>query len=266
MHKKELVLSSIHLGRKVTVTVILPPNYAFSFRYYPILYLNDGQDIPSLRMEETLYDLFSEHIVPSFIVVGLHANEQRIQEYGTARQADYAGRGSKAGHFTRFVLEELKPYLERHYRIKKQAEHHVYAGFSLGGLSALDIAWNHSDVFPKVGVFSGSLWWRSKALDQGYQEATDRIMHAIVRETIGKPNLKFWLQTGTEDEVSDRNNNGIIDSIDDTLGLIEALQLKGYRLLEDIVYREVEGGRHDQTTWGKVMGEFLVWAFGKDER
>jgi len=265
MHKKELVLSSIHLGRKVNVTVILPPNYAFSFRHYPILYLNDGQDIPSLRLEETLQHLFSEHIVPPFMVVGIHANEQRIQEYGTADRPDYAGRGSKAGHFTHFVLDELKPYLERHYRIKSQATHHVYAGFSLGGLSALDIAWHHSDVFSKVGVFSGSLWWRSKALDQGYNEATDRIMHAIVRESSDKPNLKFWLQTGTEDEVSDRNNNGIIDSIDDTLGLIEELELKGYRQGEDIVYREVEGGRHDQTTWGKVMGEFLQWAFVKDE-
>jgi len=43
--------------------------------------------------------------------------------------------------------------------------------------------------------------------------------------------------------------------------LIEELNLKGYRLNEDIVYREVEGGRHDQTTWGRVMGEFLEWAF-----
>ena len=112
-----------------------------------------------------------------------------------------------------------------------------------------------------MGVFSGSFWWRSKALDQGYNEATDRIMHALVRETPDKPSIKFWLQTGTEDEVSDRNNNGIIDSIDDTLGLIEELKLKGYRLNEDIVYREVVGGRHDQTTWGRVMGEFLEWTF-----
>lgn len=261
MHKKELVLSSIHLGRKVNVTLILPPHYSFSFRHYPVLYLNDGQDLPSLRMEETLHALFTEQNLRPFIVVGIHANEQRIQEYGTANQADYAGRGSKAGHFTHFVLDELKPYIERHYRAKPQAQHNFYAGFSLGGLSALDIVWHHGDVFSKVGVFSGSLWWRSRALDQGYNEATDRIMHALVRETPDKPAIKFWFQTGTEDEVSDRNNNGIIDSIDDTLGLIEELKLKGYRLNEDIVYREVEGGRHDQTTWGRVMGEFLEWTF-----
>lgn len=261
MHKKELVLSSIHLGRKVNVTLILPPNYAFSFRHYPVLYLNDGQDLPSLRMEDTLRDLFSGQLLRPFIVVGIHANQQRIQEYGTANQADYAGRGNKAKHFTHFVIDELKPYIERHYRAKTQPQDNFYAGFSLGGLSALDIVWHHADFFSKVGVFSGSFWWRSKALDQGYNEATDRIMHALVRETPDKPGIKFWLQTGTEDEVSDRNNNGIIDSIDDTLALIEELKQKGYRLNEDIVYREVEGGRHDQTTWGRVMGEFLEWAF-----
>ncbi len=70
MHKKELVLSSIHLGRKVNVTLILPPHYAFSFRHYPVLYLNDGQDLPSLRMEETLHVLFTEHQLRPFIGSG----------------------------------------------------------------------------------------------------------------------------------------------------------------------------------------------------
>ena len=86
-------------------------------------------------------------------------------------------------------------------------------------------------------------------------------MHALICENPQKPAVQFWLQTGTQDEVSDRNNNGIIDSIDDTLGLIEELEKKGYQREKDFVYREVEGGRHDQTTWGKVMPEFLKWMF-----
>ncbi|AEE53612.1 alpha/beta hydrolase [Haliscomenobacter hydrossis] len=261
MHKKELVLSSIHLERKVKITLILPPRYALSFHHYPVLYLNDGQDLPSLRMEESLHQLYSAHEIPHFILVGIHANEQRKHEYGTAKILDYAGRGSKAGKHTHFVLTELKPYIEQHYRANSTPEYNYFAGFSLGGLSALDIVWHHPHVFSKVGVFSGSFWWRSKALDQGYNEATDRIMHALIRENDQKPAVKFWLQTGTEDEVSDRNNNGIIDSIDDTLGLIEELEKKGYQRDEEIVYREVEGGRHDQTTWGRVFPEFLIWVF-----
>ena len=138
----------------------------------------------------------------------------------------------------------------------------AYAGFSLGGLSALDIAWNNADLFNKAGVFSGSFWWRSKELGKGYTDA-DRIAHAMIRETENKPELKFWLQTGTLDETADRNKNGIIDSIDDTIDLVKELEAKGYTRPEDIRYVEMVGGSHNAETWAKAMPKFLVWAFGK---
>jgi len=56
--------------------------------------------------------------------------------------------------------------------------------------------------------------------------------------------------------------NGIIDSIDDTMGLIEELEKKGYDREKDIVYLEYEDGRHDVHTWGRAMPEFLRWAYG----
>jgi len=60
----------------------------------------------------------------------------------------------------------------------------------------------------------------------------------------------------------DRNNNGIIDSIDDTLGLIDELVKKGYNREQDIVYLEYEDGKHDIPTWGRAMPEFLRWSYG----
>jgi enterochelin esterase family protein len=138
----------------------------------------------------------------------------------------------------------------------------AYAGFSLGGLSAFDIAWNNADVFDKVGVFSGSFWWRSKDLTKGYTDA-DRIMHSVIKSTTEKPDLEFWLQTGTKDETTDRNKNGIIDAIDDTIDLIKALEDKGYTRPADIQYVEVVGGSHDTATWAKATPKFLSWAFGR---
>jgi hypothetical protein len=64
------------------------------------------------------------------------------------------------------------------------------------------------------------------------------------------------------DETMDRNNNGIIDSIDDTLDLIKELERKGYRK-EDITYLEFANGKHDIPTWAKAMPEFLKWGWGK---
>ena len=74
---------------------------------------------------------------------------------------------------------------------------------------------------------------------------------------------QFWLQTGTEDEKDDRNNNGVIDSIEDTLDLIAELEKKGFRWGRDIRYVEVKGGHHNQATWSAIMPDFLIWAFGK---
>jgi enterochelin esterase-like enzyme len=65
---------------------------------------------------------------------------------------------------------------------------------------------------------------------------------------------------GTEDETADRNNNGIIDAIDDTLTLMQALQEKGKEELKDFTYVEVEGGKHEPETWSKVLLDFLKWA------
>jgi enterochelin esterase-like enzyme len=136
-----------------------------------------------------------------------------------------------------------------------------FTGFSLGGLMALDAAWNHPDVFSIAGVFSGSLWWRSKALENGYNEVTDRIMHKQIREGRYQAGLRFYFTTGSLDETSDRNNNGIIDSIDDTLALIAELQNKGYQNGTDIQYINYEDGRHDVATWGRALPHFLTWAF-----
>ncbi len=86
----------------------------------------------------------------------------------------------------------------------------------------------------------------------------DRIMQRLVRTGSYHPGLKFFFECGTEDESEDRNGNGIIDSIDDTMDLISALIEKGYKLDKDITYIEIPGGRHDVDTWAKVIPQFLA--------
>lgn len=212
-----------------------------------------------LHLEKTLNRMFQQQEIPPIVVAGIHAGHERKQEYGVISQADFAGRGSKASLHAIFLTEELRPFLLTHYRLYPEATHQFVAGFSLGGLSALDILWHYPQYFSKVGVFSGALWWRSRDLGKGYNDATDRIMHAEIRRGHYRAGLRFWFQAGTDDESSDRNQNGIIDAIDDTLDLIRELERKGYRRGTDITYLEVAGGRHNQETWGAVMPEFLTW-------
>ena len=253
-------LKSVHLKRTVELEFYVPDNLLGN-ENLNLLLLNDGQDAALLGLQETLKNLYAGYKIEPLVVVAIKASADRIQEYGVASQADFLGRGSKAPAYTSFIIEELIPYIQAEVEMPINGKR-AFAGFSLGGLTAFDIAWNHDNYFDAVGVFSGSFWWRSKDLKAGYTD-DDRILHRMIAEAPGKPELKFWLMTGTDDEVADRNKNFIIDSIDDTIDVIKELMKKGYQRSGDIAYYEMVGGKHDVPTWGKAMPAFLTWAFSR---
>ncbi len=255
------VLFSSFLEREVELSVLLPPLAVATAATYPVLYLNDGQDLERLNLQATLDALYAGQLVRPFVVVAPHAGEQRVQEYGTAGHADFNGRGSQAAAYADFVLHELLPFAQANYQASPNPVEAVMAGFSLGGLSAFDLVWHHPEAFAQAGVFSGSFWWRKRALGAGYTPA-DRIMHGLVRAGQPHPSHRFWLQTGTLDERNDRNENGVIDSIEDCLDLVGELLKTGLDARQAIRYVQVEGGHHHPGTWGRVMPDFLMWAFG----
>lgn len=252
-------IHSKFLDRDVVYDVILPPDYELSSQKFKTLYMNDGQDLDALKMEEVLNTLYQNQEIPSFVLIAIHTNQNRIKEYGTAKMADYKGRGDLATKYNQFIINELIKEITQKYKVSTSKDDNYFCGFSLGGLSAMDIVWNNPDLFSKVGVFSGSFWWRKKAYEDGYDDHNDRIMHVLVREKSKNEGQKFWFECGTNDEKDDRNGNGIIDSIDDTLDLIRELENKGYKRETDVIYHEVEGGEHNQKTWSEAMPVFLKW-------
>ncbi len=255
------ILKSDFLKRDVKVDFYLP-NDKRSPDAISLLLINDGQDLPKMPFDEILNDLYNANSISPLLCVGIHCGPERRMEYGIASQKDYLGRGAKASEYTSFVFDELLPFIRKKHFVStfKQKS---FAGFSLGGLMALDIVWNHPHEFSKVGIFSGSLWWRQKGYDDGYSDETDRIMHNQVRETKEiAPWLEFFIQAGLLDEKKDRNKNGVIDSIDDALDLIAELRKIGYNE-EAIKYFEMEDGSHDVPTWGRAFPEFLKWGWGK---
>ena len=258
-------LFSSALGRDVKLDVYLPPDYDKNRSLeYPLVIFNDGQDLSRMSFFHILEDLYADKTLPGLIAAGVHANHDRLREYGTARQPDYKGRGDRAVHYMRFMTEELVPYLDRHYRVTDNPAQRAVAGFSLGGLSAFDIAWARPDIFGVCGVFSGAFWWRWSDVRPEDPDA-DRIMHDIIHTTAQAPDARYWFQCGTLDETDDRNCNGIIDSIDDTQDIIRVLAAKGIHP-GAIRYVEMEGGRHEPGTWGQAMPDFLRWwcaDFGK---
>ena len=279
--QESIQLESVFLGRTVQVDLYLPavlfdPPDDISGSGVSLLLINDGQELGNMGFAGILDDLYSRGILSPLLCAGIHAGPDRKMEYGTAGIPDYQGRGARAADYTRFVFEELIPAIRQKYRAPDFKEK-AFAGFSLGALSAMDIVWHHPEEFSRVGLFSGSFWWRTRDKeDPEYDEDADRIMQRQVREGSYYPWLKFFFECGTEDELEDRNHNGIIDSIDDTQDLIRELVAKGYgreagvpdvsearNAAGDIRYLEIAGGRHEVGTWARAMPEFLMWGWGK---
>lgn len=240
------------------VDIFLPFNYATG-NDYPLVIMNDGQDAKALMLKECMYRLQIQNLTKPFVVAAIHASE-RDKEYGIASKLDYTRRGGKAAAYTKFICSELIPFLQSYISIGKDTSQYSIIGMSLGGLSAFDIAWHNNDSFGIVGIFSGSFWWRSRALDNGYFP-NHRILQNLLANDLSHPKIKFWFEVGTKDEKSDRNNSGIIDAIEDTLDVIQLLRFKGYRLNQEIKYVEVKDGRHDLPTWAAVLPAFFYFAY-----
>lgn len=257
---EQKAIASRHLKRYVIVDCYLPKNITHPASL-SLLLINDGQDLEDMPFAPLLNDLHASGQISPLFCVGIHANKYRRMEYGTAARTDYEGRGAKAKAFQAFVAEELLPFLHKTYAIESFLQQ-AYCGFSLGGLSAVDMVFHYPGLFSLAGVFSGSLWWRSKELGPGYNDETDRIMHQLVREGGHHTGQRYYFMTGSLDETADRNNNGIIDSIDDTLDLIGELKTKGWTD-DDICYINYSDGRHDVPTWGRAFPHFLEWGWGR---
>jgi enterochelin esterase-like enzyme len=242
------------------VDVYLPPGFATnSSQRYPVIYAQDGQDMGAVSLKMTLEELYASQSIRPLIVVAVHASGQRLNEYGTAGIPDYQYRGFKADLYARMLLEEIMPAINEHYPTLTGPENTAVMGWSLGGLTAFDLAWNHADVFGQAGAFSGSFWWHSENGGDLQAMLDSRIAHKMVREGEKREGLRFWFESGLRDETEDRDGDGVIDAVQDTRELIAELQAKGYGE-PDIELVELPNGHHSQTTWGRVLPDFLKWA------
>ncbi|MBK8003749.1 MAG: esterase family protein [Gemmatimonadetes bacterium] len=247
------------LNERRTIDVFLPRGYATDrAARYPVLYANDGQDMATIDLAALLDSLQRTGVMAPAIVVAIHATE-RIQDYGTGGIPNAQGFGARAGLYGDFLLTELMPAINQRYRTETGPARTAIMGWSLGGLSAVDLAWRHPERFGAAGAFSGSFWWRTNDSTPALK-ASSRIMHQRVRSTRVKPALRLWLETGLEDEAADRDGDGVIDSIQDTEELVTELVKLGFHRGPDVTHLTIRGG-HNLPTWKRILPEFLAWAF-----
>lgn len=246
---------SIILGNRRDVLVYLPKGYRRSpTRRYPVLYLHDGQNVFDAATafagvewgaDETAHRLTAAKLIEPIIMVAVaNTGENRIHEYApTAARIDPLKRMKSKGalrSYGRFLIEELKPFIDRKYRTKREAEFTGLGGSSLGGLATLVLGLWFPNYFTRLAVMSPSIWWDDCAIY--------KIVDAI--DETAKPPLKIWLDTGTREEGWERARE-----------LRDRLLEKGWRLHDDLNYLEADGSDHSEGAWAARIDPVLRFLF-----
>jgi len=241
------------LKRDRDVLVYLPPAYEEAEkRRFPVLYLHDGQNIfdgetsfvrgQEWEVDETAERLIRDRSIKPVIIVGIHnAGEDRIDEY-TPTYDDRHKHGGSADQYGRFIVEELKPFIDRTYRTWRAARSTGLGGSSLGGLVSLYLWHRYPHVFGRLAVMSPSIWWDHRGILRMLQEA----------DQPQKP--KLWLDIGTQEGQHHTH---------DTRLLRDLLLSKGWREGRDLKYVEARGHGHNEWSWARRVPQMLRFLFPK---
>ena len=243
------------LENRRDVLVYLPPGYRrFSSKRYPVLYLHDGQNVfdaatafagVEWSVDETAQRLIQNKLIEPVIVVAVaNMGEDRIHEYAPTRGViDPRAKRPKrskglARLYGQFLITELKPYIDRKYRTKREAEFTGVGGSSLGGLVTLAIGLLYPDSFSKLMVMSPSVWW------------DDFAIYGLVDGLQDKLDLKIWLDTGTNEPGWEQCRE-----------LRDRLVEKGWKLFNDLHYVEAKGADHSEGAWAARVDPALRFLF-----
>ena len=171
-------VESPQLGNHRDVLVYLPPSYPVSGRHYPTIYMHDGQNLfdaatsyaGEWQVDETMERIAPEGIEAIVIAVP-NMGAERIAEYAPFR--DERVGGGRGDAYLAFLVDTLKPDVDRNFRTRRDAEHTGIIGSSMGGLISLYAFLTRPDVFGFAGVMSPSLWFaRRRDLRRGRQRPT----------------------------------------------------------------------------------------------
>lgn len=229
--------------------VYTPPGYEDQLgRRFPLLYLQDGQNLfdgatsfipgQDWHVGQTADQCINERTVEPLIIVGIYNTKARVREY-TPTQVPKLG-GGRADRYAKFLLAEVKPFVEREYRMLSGPQYTGIGGSSLGGLVSLYLGLKHSAVFGKIAALSPSVWWNQ------------RVIHRFAGRLRVNSRPRLWLDIGT------REGPRIVQDVE---RFRDVLLERGWRLDEDLHYERVEGAEHNEAAWAQRVRPFLQFLY-----
>ena len=242
------------------VQVWLPPGYAeHPAQRYPVLYLHDGQNVfdaaaagAEWQVDEAAQAGVSSGRLAPFIVVAVDNTAERMRDYTPSSiwlsaerlgQAQGAQTGGGEAAYAHYLIDELKPFVDSHYRTQADAGHTAVGGSSLGGLMSMWLALHHADVYGAALVVSPSVWWDGELLlrEAGASRWPDA----------GRPRL--WLDIGG------REGPGAAEAV---RKLRDTLQAHGWSA-KTLRYVEAPEAAHTEAAWAQRVPGMLDFLYGR---
>ncbi len=150
------------LNKKRKVWALLPHDYETTTENYPVLYLQDAQNLFNENAQYGNWEIdkklavMSEYKIGKIIIIAIeHAEKDRIKEYNVGKTILGVGQGKK---YIRFLTDTLKPFIDKKFRTKTEREFTGIGGSSMGGLVSIFSGLMYPEVYGKLMIFSPSLW------------------------------------------------------------------------------------------------------------
>lgn len=234
------------------LVVYLPPSYHHTIHRYPVIYMQDGQNLfdnatsyaGEWGVDETM-EMLGYHEGLEAIIVGIpNAGIHRMDEYSPFHDRRLGG--GRGDDYLSFLADTLKPQIDLEFRTRPGNKYTGIMGSSLGGLISLYAFFQRPSVFGFAGVMSPSLWFAGGAI-------FDFLDSAVYHPG------KLYLDAGTR-ELGENHTSGRLHratasrryyaSVRRMKGL---LIRKGYRPYRDLMHVEEKWAGHSETSWGRRL-------------
>ena len=240
------------LNRTRRVWIYLPKGYATGIKAYPVLYMQDGQNLFNDQtaafgewgVDECL-DTLEKKLDRECIVVGVdNGADKRLSEYcpydfsvkGAFVTPDTKGEGKE---YSEFLVKTLKPFIDGKYRTKKGRENTFIAGSSMGGLITEYAILKYPDVFGAAGIFSPAFWIAPKIYTDAESNTTTNLS-------------RFYFYAGGKE------SSTMVSDVDKMYDILR--KRRNYE-----VERELNPlGEHKEKFWQQAFPHFYAWLMNKD--
>lgn len=224
------------------IWIYLPKGYATSTKKYPVIYMHDAQNIFDAKTSyvgEWNVDEKLDSLNAKVIVVGIeHGGDKRIEELTPFKNAKYGG--GNADNYLDFIVNTLKPQIDKQYRTKTCAKQTTIMGSSLGGLVSFYAALKYPKVFGKAGVFSPSFWFNRKEIFE-------------LAQSKRKIKTKIYFLCG--------DSEGDDDMVNDLNNMNHLLSTKRCDCKYLTKTKIVKGGKHNEKLWRDGFVNAYLWLY-----